>query len=121
MKDPKKVAAGRRGAAVRQANKDRLLEELRDAKDKLRASNETTAVLPTETVTVSTKQPQPQESSVSTSGPAIVVLLAFVLGTLFVVARQRVPHSTPAPTHPTQARVSEEHSTEHKPDPFYME
>ncbi len=34
-KNPLKVAAGKRGAEVRQANKDRLLEQLRDVKDRL--------------------------------------------------------------------------------------
>ena len=36
QKDPKKVAAGRAGAAARKAKHERLLEELRDGKEALR-------------------------------------------------------------------------------------
>ena len=36
VKDPKKVAAGRAGAAARKANRERLLEQLRTAKESFR-------------------------------------------------------------------------------------
>lgn len=39
-KDPKKVAAGRAGAAARKAKQERLLEELRGAKEKLHDTND---------------------------------------------------------------------------------
>ncbi|MCU7846330.1 MAG: hypothetical protein KZQ93_21045, partial [Candidatus Thiodiazotropha sp. (ex Monitilora ramsayi)] len=37
LKNPKKVAAGRAGAAARKAKQERLLEELRAAKESFRA------------------------------------------------------------------------------------
>ena len=58
-KDPKKVAAGRAGAAARKAKQERLLEELRAAKQSLQPEAVAEAATPVADVVVAKQREQP--------------------------------------------------------------
>ena len=58
-KDPKKVAAGRAGAAARKAKQESLLEELRAAKQSLQTEAVAEAATPVADVVVAKQQEQP--------------------------------------------------------------
>ena len=58
-KDPKKVAAGRAGAAARKAKQERLLEELRAAKQSLQPEAVAETATPVADVVVAKQQEQP--------------------------------------------------------------
>ena len=58
VKDPKKVAAGRAGAAVRKVKQERLLEQLRAAKESFRPGE---ASIPPKEATATPDEPKDQE------------------------------------------------------------
>ena len=58
-KDPKKIAAGRAGAAARKAKQESLLEELRAAKQSLQTEAVAEAATPVADVVVAKQQEQP--------------------------------------------------------------
>ena len=60
VKDPKKVRAGRKGAAARKAKQEALLEQLRKVKDGLR---------PTRADEVSQEETSPEHHVVKTANP----------------------------------------------------
>ena len=67
-KDPKKVAAGRAGAAARKTKQERLLEELRAAKQSLQPDAVAEAAMPVADVVV-TQSVKQQEQAVAKQQP----------------------------------------------------
>ncbi|GFR75264.1 hypothetical protein ElyMa_002183200 [Elysia marginata] len=112
QKDPKKTAAGRAGAAARKAKEERLLEELRKAKEALRQEPPPeAAVSPKVEVAVSPKAKGASE--VSTSW-IIGVVAAAGLALACLYARGATSPSKKSGVGPVR-------QLEVKPDPHYME
>ena len=62
-KNPKKVEAGRAGAAARKAKQERLLEELRAAKQSLQSEAVAEAAMPVADIVVAKQQPVAKQQS----------------------------------------------------------
>ena len=75
-KDPKKVAAGRAGAAARKAKQESLLEELRAAKQSLQTEAVAEAATPVADVVVAKQQEQPvaKQQPMPAPGDPVVAL-----------------------------------------------
>ncbi|GFR65770.1 hypothetical protein ElyMa_005539900 [Elysia marginata] len=116
QKDPKKAAAGRAGAAARKAREERLLEELRKAKEALRQEPPPeAAVSPKVEVAVSPKAEGAVSPKAEVSTPWIIGAVAAAgVGLAYLSARG-------APPPPKKAAKGPIQQLEVKPNPHYME
>ena len=129
-KNPKNVAAGKKGAAVRKAKQEAVLEQLRKAKEGLRErapSLPPAPVAPTVAETSSTSSAPP--SSQSTWMPYALIAGAVVLGAaIFTNTRQAGARAATSAYHPDPAdrkhrsslRLEEKSVLETQADPFIM-
>jgi len=130
-KDPKKVAAGRAGAAARKAKQEHLLAELRSVKESLRSPKGTPGAPSKEDVAA----PLPKEKD-ETAAPVLhtagsitpwIIGAAAGLGLIYWAASQRAPADPPAspPTKSVTPQVlSPDWSAQHlkvAQNPHYME
>ena len=97
-KDPKKVAAGRAGAAACKARQDKMLEEFRVAKETLCCSNSTDAanVATASTVLAPQTRIAKQEESASTSTTDWTPWIIGAAGLVGVVMFQHLRNVQPA-------------------------
>ena len=122
VKDPKKVTAGRKGAAARKAKQETLLEQLRKAKDGLRPADE-----------VSQEETSPEHHVVKTADPTselwtYAVLAGTAALALFAVAGTQRVHKNKTTAGPVGRRDGPIPAVEGKTaildkrrDPFYMQ
>ena len=120
VKDPKKVTAGRKGAAARKAKQEALLEQLRKAKDGLRPADE-----------VSQEETSREHHVVKTANPTselwtYAVLAGTAALALFAVAGTQRVHKNKTTAGPVGRRDDPVPAVEGKPaildkrrDPFY--
>ena len=119
QKDPKKVAAGRAGAASRKAKQSRLEEELRKATER-QVGTDNTHPESQQTTPVS---PPTETPSSGGSTKAWAIGLAAVLALAYFAAYSRAPVKPPAPpkeTPPTET-LHPAKQLKVKRDPFHME
>ena len=69
LKDPKKVAAGQAGAAAKKAKQERLLEELRAAKQSLQPEADAETATPVADVVVAKQQERPMPAPADPGDP----------------------------------------------------
>ena len=129
QKDPKKVAAGRAGAAARKAKQAHLLEELRKAKESMR--NKDYGAPPDREVEDFVAPPRREEDE--KAAPAlrtarftntwIIGVVAAGLGLAYWAASQRAPVDPPVPPKKSSMPPVDGPSRQLKvePNPFYME
>ena len=119
QKNPKKVAAGRAGAASRKAKQARLEEELRKATERQVGTDNT----PPEAPPAPPASPPAgtQRSGVSTV--TLVIGLAAVLGLAYFAASRRAPVKPPAPPPETPPPATPPPAQQLKVahDPFHMD
>ena len=125
QKDPKKVAAGRAGAAARKAKQAHLLEELRKAKESLQSPKNTLgAPLKEDFVAPPLKEKDEKAApALQTAGSTTpwIIGAAAGLGLAYWAASQRAPVDTPAlpPTKSVTPPSAQQLKVAH--NPFYME
>ena len=132
QKDPKKVAAGRAGAAARKAKQARLLEELRKAKESQRNMENTSGAPPDQEVEDSVAPPAgtPAKEKDEEAAPVLltagsttpwIIGAAAGLGLAYWAASQRAPVDPPAlpPKKSVTPPPAQQLKVEH--NPFYME
>ena len=126
QKDPKKQAAGRAGAAARKAKQDRLLQELREAKEKVRqapAADAPTEPEPEPPRRTETREPSAQNwapVAVGAAAVAGVVLLARLCAPGASKPSAGCVSAVPAPPAQSRAPPAAQH-LKAEPDPFHME
>jgi len=131
-KDPKKVAAGRAGAAARKVKQERLLEEARTAKESLRSNSSST--VPVEALARSEGtdgQEQERRAHRLNWNPWLIV--SCLAGAALLFQRLRVPKEqaqTKSPAVAPQVQRDSVSKPDNPPcvkqlkvasDPFYME
>ena len=127
-KDPKKVSAGRAGAAARKAKQGRLLEELRAAKEQARA---TPAPAPTTVEPVEPTRPQVTErrhdATSSDWTPVIVGAVAVAGVAAFALRSRQTTHGVVDTRQTTLAApkaaepMPAAQQLKARPDPHYMQ
>ena len=124
IKNPKKVAAGQKGAAVRKAKKqEALLEQLKNAKEGLRPSQ---TAQPAETAeTVPRTAAETATSNVQSLWIAYAVLAAVAVGGV-LYAQKSAPPSANRGAQAKAAPVGieagkKEVLLDERPDPFHMQ
>lgn len=131
VKDPKKVEAGRKGAAARQAKKEQLLSELREAKAATLHATSRSAVVPT-------AEPVPERQGTASEQQA-TDWTPYIIGGLGIAGAVMLALSSGATSHQLQgnnsaaarsvepARPVERHKQapdthlKTQPDPFIMQ
>ena len=122
QKDPRKVAAGRAGAATRKAKQELLEDELRKATYRQVGDENTTTKTPESTKTT----PESTTTETQYSGGSAKVWaigLAAVLGLAYFTASNRAPVKPPAPppAAPTPETPKPVKQLKVTHDPFHME
>ena len=119
VKDPKKVATRRAGAAARKAKQERLLEQLRGAKESFRPPATPANIPPKEEQAVS----RPERREGLTNWTPWIVGACLTGGALMFLRNTRSPASVaagPVDSAPKQP-VPGARQLEASPDPFYMQ
>ena len=132
-KDPQKVAAGRAGAAARKAKQERLLEELRAAKQSLRPEAVAEAATPVADV-VAKQQEQPMPAPADPGDPVKADWTPWILvgAGLAALCLVKLTFRQQKQQHPEAARSASSGARQPPPtprcaqhlkvpdDPFYM-
>ena len=117
QKNPKKVAAGRAGAAARKAKRERLLQELQEAKQSQLLFKE-----PEQDVEQLTKEPDPLPPSKQTDDNNQVNWIPLVVGSSCLLGAYLYTHrSILRPPQPEQTVNLQKETQLDIRDPFYME
>ena len=120
-KNPKKVAAGQKGAAVRKAKQEALLKQLQKDKEGLRPS-QTTPAQPAETA-----ETTPAGAAAQSSWIAYAALAAVAVGAALYAQKSTPPGAArvkAAPVGTPGARsigAEKKVQLNEKPDPFHMQ
>ena len=119
QKDPKKVAAGRAGAASRKAKQERLEEELRKATERQVGTDNTPPTAETPEAPAAPPASPPAGAPRSDGSTITLVIgLAAVLGLAYFAASRRAPVNPPAPP-PATPPPAQQLKVVH--DPFHMD
>jgi len=126
QKDPKKVAAGRAGAASRKAKQERLEEELRKATElQVGTSGAPASAYVAPQASPPSDVPAPTPHAVGSTFPWVIGVAAF-LGVAYWAASRRAPvnlpappPATPPPAQPATPPPAQQLKVAH--NPFYME
>ena len=121
-KNPKKVAAGRAGAAAKKAKHDKLLEELRAAKESLRGPKPMEVDVPPPSVPKEEQTCDMSDSSVPSTGSMVpwIIGVAGLLGLAFILKSTNLLAPSPQVLPRTKSTGSAQQLKVPR-NPFYME